>query len=203
MAITKYINVLGYDIPIGIISFRIMTLKTIGKRRKMLGLTQAELAREAGVSQSMIAKIEAGLLSPSYDKALAIFNALDSLEQEKSVKARDIMVKKVVTVKSSDKVSRAINLMRQKGLSQLPVFEGGHLVGLVSESIILEHLDTANFGGKEVGKIMGDAPPTVGEDAPLKMLSELLKYAPIVLVYEKAVLKGVVTKSDLLGVVEK
>ena len=180
-----------------------MTLKTIGKRRRMLGLTQAELAREAGVSQSMIAKIESNLLSPSYDKAMAIFNALDSLEQEKSVKARDMMTRKVVTVKTSDKVAKAINLMRQKGLSQLPVFEDGHLVGLVSESIILEHMGLPNFGDKEVGKIMGGAPPTVSEDAPLKMLSELLRYSPIVLVYEKAVLKGVVTKSDLLGVVQK
>ena len=36
------------------------SLDEIAKKRKMLGLTQKELARMAGVSQSSIAKIESG-----------------------------------------------------------------------------------------------------------------------------------------------
>jgi len=175
-----------------------MLLESIGKRRRMLGLTQAELARNAGVSQSMIAKIEAGELSPSYEKATAIFEALDSIEKEKSLKARDIMHKKISIIKANDLIDTAIQVMKQKGLSQLPVFDKGHLVGLVSEKTIVDNLVIPDLGSKRISTIMEEAPPTIAEDAPIKIVSELLKYSQIVVVYRKAEMIGVITKADLL-----
>jgi len=175
-----------------------MLLESIGKRRRMLNLTQAELAKNAGVSQSMIAKIEAGELSPSYEKATAIFEALDSMEKEKALKARDIMHRKVFTIKASDQIDTAIQLMKQKGLSQLPVFDKGHLVGLVSEKTIVDNLVIPDLGSKRVSTIMEEAPPTISEDAPVKIISELLKYSQIAVVYRKAEMVGVITKADLL-----
>jgi predicted transcriptional regulator len=48
----------------------------------MLGLTQGQLAKIAGVSQSFIAKIESGKIDPSYSKVKTIFDVLDlSLEE--------------------------------------------------------------------------------------------------------------------------
>ena len=41
------------------------SLGEIPKKRKELGLTQSRLALSAGVSQSIIAKIEAGSVEPS------------------------------------------------------------------------------------------------------------------------------------------
>ncbi len=175
-----------------------MLLESIGKRRRMLGLTQAELARKADVSQSMIAKIEAGTLSPSYDKAQAIFESLEELEKEKSLKARDIVHKTIVVVNASDQIDTAIKLMKQKGLSQLPVFNRKHLVGLVSEKNIVENLGTDNLGTQKISTIMEEAPPTISEDTPIKLVSELLKYNLLVVVYKKAELVGVITKADLL-----
>jgi predicted transcriptional regulator len=175
-----------------------MLLESIGKRRRMLGLTQAELAKTAGVSQSMIAKIEAGELSPSYEKATAIFEALDSMEKEKSVKARDIMHKTIVTVKANDLIDTAIKLMKQKGLSQLPVFDKGHLVGLVSEKAIIENLVMPDLGSKRISTIMEEAPPTISEDSPIKVVSELLRYSQMIMIYKKSELVGVITKADLL-----
>jgi predicted transcriptional regulator len=164
----------------------------------MLGLTQAELAKQAEVSQSMIAKIEAGTLSPSYDKAQEIFEALESMEKEKSQKARDIMHKNVVVVKANDQIDIAIRLMKQKGLSQLPVFDKGHLIGLISERGIVDNLGIENLDSKRISAIMEDAPPAISEDSPVKVVSELLKYNLIVVVYKKAELVGVITKADLL-----
>ena len=46
-------------------------LNEISRLRKQLGLTQAELAKLSGVSQSLIAKLEAGKIEPSYSKAKA------------------------------------------------------------------------------------------------------------------------------------
>jgi DNA-binding XRE family transcriptional regulator len=44
------------------------TLQDIAKRRRQLGLKQTELAKAAGVSQSLIAKLEAGTIDSSYTK---------------------------------------------------------------------------------------------------------------------------------------
>ncbi|MCK4496763.1 MAG: helix-turn-helix domain-containing protein, partial [Candidatus Aenigmarchaeota archaeon] len=42
-------------------------IKSIKNRRKLLGLTQKDLAKQAGVSQSFIAKMESGRINPSYN----------------------------------------------------------------------------------------------------------------------------------------
>ncbi|HID17114.1 TPA: helix-turn-helix domain-containing protein, partial [Candidatus Bathyarchaeota archaeon] len=72
------------------------SLKEIERRRKSLGLSQKKLARLVGVSQSFIAKIESGKISPSYEKTKKIFDVLDSLEMKKEMKVEEIMHKEVV-----------------------------------------------------------------------------------------------------------
>ena len=50
------------------------TLEDIARRRRQLGLKQGELAKAAGVSQSLIAKLEAGSIDSSYTKVKTIFD---------------------------------------------------------------------------------------------------------------------------------
>ena len=76
----------------------ISELSQIKRVRKSFGLTQAELARHAGVSQSLIAKVESGRIDPTYTKTKKIFETLNSLEKQKEVKAGDIMAKKIVGI---------------------------------------------------------------------------------------------------------
>ena len=52
--------------------------KQLKKIRVQLGITQSELARVAGVSQSLIAKLESGLVDPSFSTMKAISEALRS-----------------------------------------------------------------------------------------------------------------------------
>ena len=66
------------------------SLDEIAKKRKMLGLTQKELARMAGVSQSSIAKIESGKIDPSYNKVKAIFDVLERMETKVNHTAKNI-----------------------------------------------------------------------------------------------------------------
>jgi predicted transcriptional regulator len=43
-------------------------LEDIAKKRRRLGLKQAELAKLSGVSQSLVAKLESGRIDSSYTK---------------------------------------------------------------------------------------------------------------------------------------
>ena len=62
-------------------------LKDIKDIRKKFNLTQSDLAKKADVSQSLIAKIEAGRLDPTYSNAQKIFEALDTLTKKEETKA--------------------------------------------------------------------------------------------------------------------
>ncbi|MFX1508658.1 MAG: multiprotein-bridging factor 1 family protein, partial [Promethearchaeota archaeon] len=61
------------------------------RMRKIIGLTQAELAQRVGISQSMIAKIENGTLNPSYNVVRRIYQILYSIEHRNQTKAYEIM----------------------------------------------------------------------------------------------------------------
>src|SRR5208337_2224396 len=115
-------------------------IEEIGRRRRLLALSQKELAKLSGVSQSMIAKIESGRISPSYLKTKAIFDMLEGLERKNEVKAKEIYHGKVVGVQAHDTVSRAVRVMRETGYSQLPVFDSGQVVGSLTEKVILQTL---------------------------------------------------------------
>jgi predicted transcriptional regulator len=180
-------------------------LEEIGRRRKLLDLSQKELAKISGVSQSMIAKIESNRISPSYLKTKAIFDTLESLERRNEMKAKDVSHSKVVGVQLHDAVAKGIRVMREAGFSQLPVFNGSQVVGSLTEKIILDRLFAApkpdELSRQTVEKIMEEAFPTVSEETPLSMVSALLQYAPAVLVSRRGHVQGIITKADLLKVV--
>ena len=172
-------------------------LEEVRKIRKKLGMTQTELANRAGVSQSLIAKIESGRIDPTYTKTMKIFAALSDLEKKEEVKAGQLMTSRIVSVNSSTPIKDAIAKMKKYGISQLPVIDNHKLVGFVSESTILDAL--LNSKGTKVSEIMQESPPIVSKTTSVQVVSNLLKHYPIVVVSEGGKLIGLITKSDLLG----
>jgi predicted transcriptional regulator len=51
----------------------------------------------------------------------------------------------------------------------------------------------------KVSEIMEDAPPVISRKTAKSIISNLLKYCPVVLVSEKGKLIGLITKADLLN----
>ena len=98
--------------------YEIQEIKAI---RKKLGLTQLELAKQSNVSQSLITKIEAGTLDPTYSKVQQIFEVLNSLFKTKEKKAKDIMNKKLIGIKPDTEIPNIIQEMRKHSISQMPV----------------------------------------------------------------------------------
>src|SRR5207245_9674946 len=83
-----------------------MTLALVDPRqlkrlRLQLGMTQARLAREAGVSQSLIAKIEAGMVDPALSSLKANSEVLSSSRATAEKKAADVISSHLSSVQSA------------------------------------------------------------------------------------------------------
>ncbi|NQV08732.1 CBS domain-containing protein [Candidatus Woesearchaeota archaeon] len=175
----------------------INNLNQIKDIRKKLGITQIELAKKADVSQSMIAKIESGRLEPTYSHAMKIFDVLESLEYEKEKTAEDIMVKNIISVKPDFEIKKIIETMKKYEISQMPVIENHKLIGVISERTILESFLSGEHAAK-ASQVMQDAPPTIGKNTPVRIISNLLSNYPLIIVNDKGKLIGIITKSDLI-----
>jgi predicted transcriptional regulator len=178
------------------------TLEEIAKRRRQLGLKQSELAKMAGVSQSLIAKLEAGTIDSSYTKVKTIFDVLERLEFKSKVQAEKVLHNEVVAVQKREPVSKVVKLMKEHGYSQIPVFEGKQSVGSVSEKAILHQIlagkDLEQISNLPIEEIMEEAFPQINDDAPLSLITSLLQTYSAVLVARKGEVIGIITKADLL-----
>ena len=178
------------------------SIDEVAKKRRIAGLTQQKLAKLAGVSQSLIAKLESQKIDPSYTKVKAIFDALEKLQTETEVRAEDVLQNKVIGIQKSEPISKAVQKMAEHGYSQLPVFDEEHAVGSISEKTIIGKVsagkDLNQISKLSVGDLMEEAFPQVGEDAPLPLISSLLQVYSAVLISTKGKVVGIVTKADLL-----
>ncbi len=181
------------------------TLEEIAKKRRQLGLKQAELAKLAGVSQSLIAKLESGKIDSSYTKVKTIFDALDRLQTKTKIQEEKIVPNQIISVQKDELVSKVVRLMKDCGYSQIPVFCGKQSVGSISEKTILRQIlagkDLTQISKLPTEEIMEEAFPQVSEDAPLSLISSLLQTYSAVLVAKKGNVVGIITKADLLRVV--
>jgi len=180
------------------------TLDQIKSLRSKYHLNQKQLADLAGVSQSLIAKIEAGKVDPSFSKAKQILDALDRLHEEKEIKAKEIMSTKIIFAQAQEPLKEVVKTMKHKAISQVPVLDKEKVVGIISETTILEKVAEHpermhSFKAKDV---IDAVPPIVSLNTGMKTLLHLLQEFPIVLVAEKGDIKGIISKTDLLGKME-
>jgi predicted transcriptional regulator len=175
-------------IPFFYIISMIPELDTIASRRRVLGLTQTQLAEKAGVSQSYIAKLEAKNIEPSYSKVKAILEVLT----------------KIISVQQNEVIQKAVDIMWDTGFSQLPVMDGDRPVGSITERTIIDRITSTEEDGPvtemPVSEVMDDPFPQVGEDAPVSIIAGLLRIYPAVMVYNKDKITGIVTKADMLKI---
>ena len=172
-----------------------------------MGITQKKLATMTGVSTSMINQIESGRSQPSYETAKRVFDSLASLEgKSSSHKAGDFCSKDVVKLKPSNTLHDAIKKMHESSISQIPIFNGQELVGVISEDGIVRHL--ADVGESELknaklADTMEAVPPIVDYDTPANVLVPLIRYSKCILVSKKSKIIGIITASDTLKMMEQ
>jgi predicted transcriptional regulator len=168
----------------------------IRKLRMERGLSQTELARLADISQAHIAKIENEKVDPRLSTVNKILLILS--KKEKIVKCSEVM-SRVMSVRPETPVKKIITVMRSSGFSQLPVIETGRQVGMISEATLLHNMDK-NLEHLEAKDILDKPFPVVDSEDTTDILPSLLDIHPAVLVSEKGRIRGIITKSDLLGI---
>ncbi len=175
----------------------IVTGKLIKQLREEAGLSQTKLAELAGVSQAHVAKIETEKVDPRLSTLNKILLVIEG--SGKKTLCRDIMKKDIVSLKPEDPVKKAIELMHNRGISQIPILEGEVQVGSIREATIMRNLDK-RLEQFTVGEILDKPFPVVDGRDSIDILPSLLDFHPAVLVSEKGKVKGIITKSDLLEV---
>ncbi len=176
-------------------------LREIKARRISTSLTQSQLAGLSNVSQSLIAKIEAGNIEPSYAKAKRLFDCLTQINAKKGKTAKDIMTKPVASVEAKESLKKAIKALEKHGFSQVPVLSKEKPMGSISEKGILGQMNAEPGLDAEkavVEDFLEEALPTVQPNTPEAAVRQLLNFSNAVLVMEKGRITGIITKSDLL-----
>jgi|FLOH01.1.fsa_nt_gi predicted transcriptional regulator len=165
--------------------------------RRQIGLTQIDLANKAGVSQSLIAKIESNRIDPTFSNMKRITEALESQQQKESRQAKDFIHKGMVYCIENDDIKIVIEKMKKYEISQLPVMKEDVVIGMVSESKIIEQIlnNKQNLKAKDV---MGEIPPIIAMNTPESVISSMLKFFSLVIVQDKGKTKGVITRADIL-----
>jgi len=181
-------------------------LDSIKQARIKLGITQKKLASLTGVSTSMINQIESGRSQPSYETAKRIFDNLATLEgQSSSHKAGDFCSKEVVKLKPTNSLHDAIIKMRTMSISQIPIYDGKKIVGVVTEDGIVRHLsdsDETTWKKIKLQEVMESIPPIVDVDTPVNTLVPLIRFSKCILVSKNSKIVGIITASDTLKIME-
>ena len=171
------------------------TPEDLRERRTELGLTQSELAGRADVSQPLIARIEGGDVDPRLSTLRRIVNALQEAEGG-ILRARDLMHSPVVSVEPDASVHETIELMNEKGYSQVPVIRDGTPQGLIATSDIRQRAQE-NVGELPVAEVMHESLTTVEPDEPLDAVDAHLDHNDAVLVVEGGETIGIITEADV------
>ena len=180
-------------------------LEYVKQARLRLGITQRKLASLSGISTSMVNQIESGRCKPSYETGRRIFEVLSSLEGQSSVKAGEICTRRLISAQKHETLQTAINKMRNNSISQIPVFDGSRLVGIVSEDRLAKSIvekDETSLLNMRISMVMEPPPPVVDISIPAKALIPLVRFAKCILVSEKAEVIGIITITDTLKMVE-
>ncbi|MHB1492863.1 MAG: CBS domain-containing protein [Thermoplasmataceae archaeon] len=186
------------------------TIEEIGKMRKNLGISQKDLARICGVSQSYIARMEKGSINPTYDKIRKIYDYLSVFSKKAEsfdLTASKIMSKAVITCHFNDSIIVALNTMREKGYSQLPVVNGENkIMGTITEAdvneILLKGTSIDSLKNLTVRKVMGPTLPQMPLNTPVSVIYPILRFSNAVLIMDGGDLKGIISKADILKAVE-
>lgn len=110
--------------------------------------------------------------------------------------------RELFTVQLGESVSEVVSLMKDHGISQLPVLDGDEIVGLINETDILEHLLEDGDRDDAIDELVETQFAIVEPSDRVAMIGEFFDHNKIVIVVgEDDEPKGIVTKIDFIDYV--
>ncbi len=107
---------------------------------------------------------------------------------------------KPITLNATDHISRAVEIMQQRGISQIPVLEGGKVVGMVAETEVLKTLiDGKASINDEIRTVMSKQIVSLTLDDAVSQLSHMMSEGKIPLIVSGNEILAIVTKIDLIS----
>jgi cystathionine beta-synthase len=118
---------------------------------------------------------------------------------------RKLPRRSIHTASTSDTVADSVMLMKEKGISQLPVVEGGRLIGIITESDLLGKLVEGRASlSSSVAEVMFRKVRTINERDDARGLTQMFAEGLAGLVVDDSQrLVGIVTKMDLVDYLTK
>jgi cystathionine beta-synthase len=127
---------------------------------------------------------------------------------DKELMVRDLLKahanQQLITVNAGDKVRRALQLMKEYDISQMPVMNENEIVGSLSENAVLTYIleNPLTHTEKPVSEIMDEPFPMVDEDLAVSKLNKYItKKIPAVMARDKAGNIHILTKYDILQMI--
>ncbi len=183
--------------------FTLPTGEDLRHLRLEKGLSQVELAKLAGAgfSQSLIARIEKGTVNPPLSKVRRLLEVVYAEKPVGDITAGNLAIKPIIMVRDEDLVSDAIEIMGDKGVSQLPVCDAkGKIIGGLTEKTLAESITSQGKDalGRPVSTIMEPPFPMINKNASISDVQEQIPNGPALVVIEGDKIYGIITKTDLL-----
>lgn len=134
-------------------------------------------------------------------KERGFLEARDFATARDIIKHRKGLHDEIVSIDKGAKVSEAIRLITKEGISQIPVTDGEHIVGSLTDSKILTlMIETPEIKEKPVSEVMGKPFKFVAMDNTLDVLSSLIdKDNKALLVRDEYNKIHIITQADLLA----
>jgi cystathionine beta-synthase len=105
----------------------------------------------------------------------------------------------LVTAVRTDPVIDVIAKMKEYDVSQLPVLDGGRLMGMISEVDLLNYLlEGSHRASDPIEPIVDPVPPVVAPDTPLDALADVFVSANAAVIVDHGKVVGIVTKIDMI-----
>jgi predicted transcriptional regulator len=106
----------------------------------------------------------------------------------------------LLTVCVGDPLRKALALVEQHDITQIPVLRGTQVAGTLFDNEILKRvLEDSSVLDQPVESLMGDPLPIVRSDAPVEQVTRLLASRnPAVLVSDNGKVTGILTRFDML-----
>jgi cystathionine beta-synthase len=107
----------------------------------------------------------------------------------------------MITVKETQPVKEALDLLRRYEISQLPVIRGSEVVGAINDVAVMQQVfDHADIVHKPVGDVMGRPFPMLEHDVEVERAYKLLTMAnAAIIVTDGGKPVGVVTRQDIIS----